>query len=139
MSTIDVKSLVSAIGDVPLRMNARVADCRGQCYDGASNMSGARKGVAAIITQEEIWALYTHCYGHALNRAVADTVKQLKICRNALDTAFEITRLIKFSPKRNAAFDKIKASTPDDDGCPRPVGTRTLCHAWWTVRGDAIE
>ena len=68
-------------------------------------MSGARKGVAAIITQEESRALYTHCYGHALNLAVADTVKQSKICRDALDTAFEITRLIKFSPKRNAAFD----------------------------------
>ena len=48
-------------------MNAKNADCRGQCYDGASNMHGARKGVAAIITQEESRALYTHCYGHALN------------------------------------------------------------------------
>ena len=105
VSTIDAESLVSAIRDVLLRMNVKVADCRGQCYDGASNMSGARKGVAAIITQEESRALYTHCYGHALNLAVADTVKQSKICRDALDTAFEITRLIKFSPKRNAAFD----------------------------------
>lgn len=43
-------------------MNAKLADCHGQCYDGALNMSGARKGVAAIITQEESRALYTHCY-----------------------------------------------------------------------------
>ena len=48
-------------------MKAKNADCRGQCYDGASNMHGARKGVAAIITQEESRALYTHCYDHALN------------------------------------------------------------------------
>ena len=53
MSTIDAESLVSAIRDVLMRMNVRVADCRGQCYDGASNMSGAKKGVAAIIMQEE--------------------------------------------------------------------------------------
>ena len=139
VSTIDAESLVSAIRDVLMRMNVRVADCRGQCYDGASNMSGAKKGVAAIIMQEESRALYTHCYGHALNLAVADTVKQSKICRDALDTAFEITRLIKFSPKRNAAFDKIKASTHEDDGCPSPVGIRTFCHTRWTVRGDAIE
>ena len=59
--------------DVLLRMNAKIADCRGQCYDDASNMRGARKGVAAIITQEESRALYTHCYGHALNLAVADS------------------------------------------------------------------
>ena len=110
VNTIDAESLVSSIKDVLLRMNVNVADCRGQCYDGASNMSGARKGVAAVITQEESRALYTHCYVQALNLAVADTVKQSKICRDALDTAFEITRLIKFSPKRNAAFDRIKSA-----------------------------
>ena len=65
VNTIDAESLVSSIKDVLLRMNVNVADCRGQCYDGASNMSGARKGVAAIITQEESRALYTHCYALA--------------------------------------------------------------------------
>ena len=138
VSTIDAESLVSAIRDVLLRMNVNVADCRGQCYDGASNMSGARKGVATMIMQEESRALYAHCYGHALNLAVADTVKQSKICRDALDIAFEITRLIKFSPKRNAAFDKIKSSA-DDDGYTNPIGIRTFCRTRWTVRGDAVE
>ena len=81
-----------------------------------------------------------HCYAHALNLAVADTVKQSKICRDALDTAFEITRLIKFSPKRNAAFDRIKSSSEDDACLNRnPIGIRTFCHTRWTVRGDAIE
>ena len=138
VSTIAASSLVSAIRDVLLRMNVNIADCRGQCYDGASNMSGARKGVATIITQEESRALYTHCYGHALNLAVADTVKQSKVCRDALDTAFEITRLIKFSPKRKAAFDHIK-SRSEDDSSASPIGIRTFCHTRWTVRGDAIE
>ena len=127
VDTIDAKSLVSAIRDVLLRMNAKVADCRGQCYDEASNMSGARKGVAAIILQEESRALYTHCYGHALSLAVADTMKQSKICRDALDTAFEITRLIKFSLKRNAAFDRIKSSS-EDDSHPSPIRIHTFCH-----------
>ncbi len=44
---------------VLVHMNTKVADCRGQCYDGTSNMSSARKGVAAIITQEESRAPYT--------------------------------------------------------------------------------
>ena len=71
---------MSAIRDVLHRMNVLISDCRGQCYDGASNISGARKGVASLITKEESRALYTHCYGHALNLAVADTVKQSNIC-----------------------------------------------------------
>ena len=96
-------------------------------------MSGARKGVASLITKEESRALCTHCYGHALNLAVADTVKQSKICKDALDTAFEITRLIKFSPKRNAAFDRIKASS-EEDGFSSPIGIRTSSHTQWTAR-----
>ena len=137
VSTIDAGSLVTAIKDVLIRMNANVSDCRGQCYDGASNMRGAKNGVAAIIRKEKSRALYTHCYGHSLNLAVADTVKQSKVCRDALDIAFEITRLIKFSPKRNAAFNRIKSSHQDDDY--PTVGIRTFCHTRWTVRGDAMR
>ena len=94
MRTIDAESLVSAIRDVLLHMNVRVANCHGQCYGGASNMSDGRKGVAAIIMQEESRFSTHTAIGNALNLAVADTVKQSKICRDALDTAFEITKLI---------------------------------------------
>lgn len=38
MNMIDAETMASAIKDVLLRMNAKVADCSGQCYDdGASN------------------------------------------------------------------------------------------------------
>ena len=62
------------------------------------------KGVLA----EEKHAIFTHCYPHALNLAVADTIKKCKICNTVLEVAFEITRLVKFSTKRNTAFDHIK-------------------------------
>ena len=91
-------------------MLRNIANCHGQCYDGASNMSGAHKGVAKLINQEESRTIYMHCYGHALNIAVADCMESSKICKDTLDTSFEITRLIKLSPKRNAAFDRIRVS-----------------------------
>ena len=118
-----------------VRIQKLHANCRGQCYNGASNMSGARKGVAA---QEESCALYTHCYGHTINLAVFDTMKQSKVCRDLLDTAFEITRLITFSPKRSAAFDQIKSSN-EDDCYPSPIEIHTFCPTWWRVRGNDIE
>jgi len=59
------------------------------------------------------------------------------MCKDALETAFEITRLVKFSPKRNAAFDKIRAAKKNDN--QSPVGLRTFCHTRWTVRGDSLE
>ena len=55
-----------------------------------------------------------HCYGHALNLAVADYMKSSKIYKDTSNTSFEITKLIIFSPKRNAAFDQIRVSNQDD-------------------------
>ena len=139
VDSIDAVSLLVSIKDVLLRMNVQLSHCRGQCYDGASNMSGARNGVATKILEDERRALYTHCYAHSLNLAVSDTMKKSRVCRDALDIAFEITRLIKFSPKREAAFEKIRSSQQDDLEFPTPVGIRALCPTRWTVRGDSLE
>ncbi len=100
-------------------------------------MCGVRNGVATQFMVEEKRALYTHCYGHALYLAVSDTIKQSKVCCEALETAFEISKLVKFSPKRNAAFDRIKAELAEE-GSGSGVGIRTLCPTWWTVRGNSI-
>ena len=45
---------------------------------------------------------------HALNLAVGDSMKQSKVCQDALDTAYEISKLLRFSPKQHAAFDRIR-------------------------------
>ena len=137
VGSITADSLVHAIKDVLIRMNVKLSECRGQCYDGASNMSGNRNGVATQIMAEEKRAVYAHCYGHALNLAVGDAIKQSKVCHDFMETAFEISKLIKFYPKRNAAFDQIKAEHPEDD-CHTGVGIRSFCPIRWTVRGDSV-
>ena len=71
-------------------------------------MCGSRNGVATRLQREEKRAAYTHCYGHALNLAVGYTMKQLKVCCEAMEVGYEISKLIKYSPKRNAAFERIK-------------------------------
>ena len=136
VESIHADCLVHAIKDALLRMSVKLSECRGQCYDGASNMSGSRNGVATQFMAEEKRAVYTHCYGHALNLAVGDTIKRSKVCCEALETAFEISKLIKFSPKRNTAFNRIKAEIAEDSGSG--VGIRTLCPTRWTVRGNSI-
>ena len=83
-------SIVSTIKDVLLQMNLSLQNCRGQCYDGASSMSGGRAGVAKRITDLEHRAFYTHCYGHASNLAAQDAVKHSKIMEDCLDTTYEI-------------------------------------------------
>ena len=45
-------------------------DIRGQCYNGASNMAGARTGCMAVIQKEAPKAVYFHCASHPLNLAI---------------------------------------------------------------------
>lgn len=60
-------------------------------------MTGAKAGVAVKIEEVEPRAVFTHCYEHALNLGVSNTIKQSPaIC---LDTCFELVKFIKFSPK----------------------------------------
>ena len=131
---IPAVTTVSVITDTLLRMNLNISRCRGQCYDGAKNMAGEKGGVSKQIMEKEKRVLFCHCYGHSLNLAASDAVKKCKIMADALDTTFEISKLIKFSPKRNTMFDKLKRDLAPD--CP---GFRLLCPTRWTVRSDSLK
>ena len=74
--TIDAATLTMAAKDTLCRMNLPLSKLRGQCYDGASAMSGAKSCVAKKIQEEEPKAVYTHCYGHSVSLATCDAVKQ---------------------------------------------------------------
>lgn len=88
--------------------------CRGQCYDGASNMSGVRNGVKTQLLRQEKRALYTHCYGHVLSLSVADTIKNIALLRSCMDTTHEISKLLQYSPKRANLFKEIKVNMCDE-------------------------
>ena len=107
---ITAATLFSSLKDVLLRLNISLQNCRAQCYDGASNMVGARSGVATLIQKEEPRAILAHCHGHSLQLAVSDTVKQIKPMSDALDTTNEISKLLKYSPKHDTLLEKIKKS-----------------------------
>ena len=126
--------MVAMIRDVLLRLNLSLNKCRGQCYDGARNMSGNLNGVATQIQRDEKRALYIHCYGHVLNLGVSDTIKSVNLLRNCLDFAHEITKFIRGSPKRNAIFNRLKSEISDES-----IGIRVLCATRWTVRADSLD
>ena len=75
VDSIVSNSIVEVLKDTIVRLNLAIAKCRGQCYDGAANMVGIRNRVAAEMCTEELRALYSHCYGHALNLATTDTIR----------------------------------------------------------------
>ena len=83
-------------------MNLNISKCREQCHYGAESMAGCKTGVASQILSEEPCALFTQCYGHSVNLAVNETIKQCKLIRDSLDITFEKFKLIKFSLKRDS-------------------------------------
>ncbi len=97
-------------------------------------MSEHREGVATQICKEEPTAIYTHCYGHSLNLAVSDTVRQCTVIGKAFDLVHEITKQIKKVPHRQAALEKLKQEV----GSESP-GVRDLCPTRWTVRAYALH
>ena len=132
--SIKAASLLKIIEDTLLRLNLKLEMCRGQCYDGASVMSGIKNGVAKCISDKEPRAVFTHCYGHALNLAVGDTVKGSKIMKSSLETVHEISKLIKKSPKSHALFEKLKQELASET-----IGVRVLCPTRWTVRAASLQ
>ena len=125
------------IKDVLMRCSLSISQCRGQAYDGASNMSGIKNGAQALFKQEEPKALYVHCLAHSLNLCVQDVSKKCKLLRNTLDFIYNLVQLIKFSPKRLNLFETLKSDVTVNTGETLP-SLRTLCPTRWTVRHGAI-
>ena len=69
------------------------------------------KSVATNIKSGERRAVFTHFYGHCINLAASDSMKTSRIMKDALETTHEITRLIKYSPKRDAKLKQIRKSS----------------------------
>ena len=130
----DAQSIFHELSESMKDLHLDVHRMRGQCYDEASTMSGIKSGVAKLIMDMEPSAIYTHCYGHALNLAASDTVKRCTLMKNTLDTTHEICKLVKCSPKRDALLQQIKQDV--QAGIP---GIRVLCPTRWTIRADSIK
>ena len=64
-------------------------------------MSGSKSGVER--------ALHTNCYAHSINLAVGDTMKVCHFLKGTVDSTYELTKLVKMSPKRDAKLRSIQA------------------------------
>ena len=77
-------------------------DMRGQCYDGASNMSSARSGVKAIVQEAAPKAMYYHYAAHRLNLSVVSACR-IQAFKNAESYIGEIARFFNYSGKEAEA------------------------------------
>ena len=81
LSDLRADTMTNAIKDVFLRFDLPFSKVRGQCYDMAAAMAGKKSGIATQIRKLEPRALYTQCYGHALNLTCNDSIKDCKLIK----------------------------------------------------------
>ena len=98
------KNILEAISDLSVTLNPH--QIRGQAYNGASVMSSELAGVQAKIKEISPRALYTHCYSHCLNLAIALSCNVQEV-RNLISLINESHLFLSNSPKRQRLFELI--------------------------------
>ena len=119
-------------------------NCRGQTYDGASNMMGKKSGVATQIQKDQPKAIITHCHGHSLSLAVKDLTSSCDVLSNTMGTVGEICVLVKYSPKREkilGTLDNIIEGETNEGESEKFKATSLdkLCATRWTVRASCFN
>ena len=123
--------IIGAVADLGLSMD----DCRGQCYDGAGNMSGRLNGASSLIRAEHDKAIYVHCMNHRLNLCVADTC-QLPLVRNMMDVVRKLSEFFNNSPKRQQhLISKIRVLMP----AANHFILVNVCRTRWIERIDGMD
>ena len=123
--------LTDAVQNLSLDMN----NVRGQAYDGAGNMAGAKSGVSTRIKGEYPKALYFHCSSHRLNLSVAASIT-IRGVRNMMDSVKKCSDIFHFSPKKTELLRSIIA-----DEMPEDMRSTLLdpCRTRWLQRIDGLE
>jgi hypothetical protein len=117
-----------------------VAKMRGQCYDGASNVSGIHTGLQARIKELSPSALYTHCYAHVLNLVIVDTMTNNTVAKDFFGTLQNLYVFIESCPKRHAVYLKHQRefNAAVEGTNKREYVLKKLSDTRWACRADSI-
>ena len=118
------------------QFNLNLDNLRGQCYDGASSMSGSKNGVQAIILRDAPKAAYVHCNSHCLNLVIANSSSITEI-DNTLKQMKEVNIFFNYSPKREELLRLILTKAIPDADRRRPL--LQICETRWAARQDSYR
>ena len=82
-------------------------------FDGASNMSGRKNGVQAILKKEMTNAHYIHCRNHLLNLTAANVAHDFKPLRALFSSFNSLWKFFHNSPKKHGNLDEVQSILDD--------------------------
>ena len=109
-TAVELYDIIKTINNLGLDMQ----NCRGQAYDGASNVSGHVSGLQTLVRSQYPKALYSHCAGHNLNLVLNDVAKEVRQCDHIVTLIGKIVVYVKNSAKRKVYFDQIRVANSED-------------------------
>ncbi|XP_043210530.1 zinc finger MYM-type protein 1-like isoform X2 [Amphibalanus amphitrite] len=134
------ETLFKIIVDVMRRMAIDIGNLRGMCFDGASNMSGALKGVQARLAQQQPKAVYVHCLNHSLDLALVEEAKAVPIIGDVMNIVRDVSTSLNTAKRRNMFEEHvILGDDSQSTGPGRSKKLLAICPTRWTVRSAAFR
>ena len=94
-----------------------------------------------LHSYHDFMSLSTHYYAHSLNLTCGNWIKNSTIVSNSLDTSYEITKLVKFSPKRDSHLCKIREEEyyeNEEKLIGKMQTLRLFSQTRWTVKASSL-
>ena len=136
LSRVRASDIADSILTTLVNLGLSMSDLRGQGYDGASTMRGAKAGVQAQIRERQPMALYTHCAGHSLNLAILSSCS-IPCISNCIDQIKSLTLFVKHSPKREGLLKAIVSKNTEHTSNRSPL--LNVCVTRWIENIDGWE
>ena len=127
-STTTANTLFQLLSDVFMRFSLQLKKCRGQCCDGASNMSALKLVCERVCCNRS--PEHNTCTAHLVNLVVHDVTQNIPACRSCMTLICELITLIGNSPKRFSWFQMFqgKESPSLKPLFPTRCTVRPLCN-----------
>lgn len=120
-------TVLKKVSDLGLDMK----NCRGQCYDNASNMSGVYAGLQAKIKEISPTAFYVPCSSHSLNLVGNNAAE---CCSSAVSFFDFIQKVYTFFSASTHRWDVLKSNLQ-----PKQKVVKQLSDTRWSARADAVS
>ena len=98
VETTDAATLFDHLKETMDSLGLSSSQIRGQCYDGATNMSGRYNSMKIRVLAVNPKALYIHCAKHCLNLVFVDACKSSTKCRNFFGLIQRLNSFLEASP-----------------------------------------
>uniref|UniRef100_A0A3P9PR07 TTF-type domain-containing protein n=1 Tax=Poecilia reticulata TaxID=8081 RepID=A0A3P9PR07_POERE len=129
------EALCASVLKVLEEMGIDIANCRGQCYDNATNMSGVYNGLQARMKELNPLVEWVPCAAHTLNLVGVNSVN---CCFETADFFQFVQNLFNFCSKSTARW-KVVIDGLQPNANKRIETLKSLSNTRWAAHADATQ